>query len=227
MTARQIPLPLLRKPSFRESDFLCAPSNQAALTWLARTEIWPDRRLALWGGAARGKTHLLHIWVSQTGASFADGKALSGFPDVPSPSGVAIDDAERADETALLHLLNTARDLHRPVLLAGRLPPARWPVTLKDLASRLRAITAVELEAPDDNLLRQLLPRLLRERGLEAAGVLSSRLLSRSPRSAEALWAAVDSIDRAAWIAGTGKVRLRMIDDALKLFDAGDGSEAT
>jgi chromosomal replication initiation ATPase DnaA len=219
MAARQIPLPLPREPTFREADFLRAPANEAALTWLGRTEIWPDRRLVLWGDEARGKTHLLHIWAARHAASFVGGKALSDFPDVPLPAGMAVDDADHAEETALLHLLNTAHDLDRPVLLAARTPPARWSLTLRDLASRLRAVTAVEVEAPDVDLLRRLLPRLLHERGLEAGETLSDRLLLRLPRNPAVLREAVDCIDRAAWIAGTGKVRTRMIKEALAIFD--------
>ena len=68
MTARQLPLVILSEPAYDESSFLRAASNEAAWTWLSRTEVWPDRRLALWGGADRGKTHLLRIWASRTGA---------------------------------------------------------------------------------------------------------------------------------------------------------------
>jgi chromosomal replication initiation ATPase DnaA len=50
------------------------------------------------------------------------------------------------------------------VLLAARTPPAHWPVRLPDLASRLRATTAVEIAPPEDSLLRSLLARLLAER---------------------------------------------------------------
>ena len=97
---------------------------------------------------------------------------------------MAVDDADRADEPALLHLLNTARDLGRPVLLAA--PAAARPLVgrwLRDLESRLRAITAVEVEAPDEELLRQLLLRWLAERRLVADESLHNRLLLRLPRS--------------------------------------------
>ena len=74
------------------------------------------------------------------------------------------------DETALLHLLNAAGEAGLPILLAAPAPPSRWPVRLPDLASRLRAITAVEIGPPEDALLRTLLARLLAERQLASAG---------------------------------------------------------
>ena len=96
----------------------------------------------------------------------APAPALSGLPELPA-AGIAIDDADAvADEDALLHLLNAAGEAGLPVLLAARTPPARWAAHLPDLASRLRAMTAVEIGPPEDTLLRTLLARLLADRQL-------------------------------------------------------------
>lgn len=221
MTFRQLPLVIPASPVYDAAGFIAAESNAAARTWLERTEMWPDQRLALWGGPDRGKTHLLRIWAGRTGAGVLDGPGLSGFPEVVSLSGMAVDDADRAEQSALLHLLNTARDLGRSVLLAARLPPAHWPVSLRDLGSRLRAITAVEVEAPDDDLLRLLLLRWLAERQLVAHESLHGRLLLRLPRSPDVLRAAVDRLDREALASRRRTVTPAMVRDALAMV-AGD-----
>ena len=62
-----------RGPRLAANDFRAAPSNAEAWAWLARTADWPGRRLALWGEAGRGKTHLLHIWAERTGAALLSG----------------------------------------------------------------------------------------------------------------------------------------------------------
>jgi chromosomal replication initiation ATPase DnaA len=210
------------RPDYAAAGFIAAASNEAARTWLGRTEVWPDRRLALWGGAGRGKTHLLRMWAARTGADVVEGPSLSGFPEVTSPFGVAIDDADRADEAALLHLLNIARELDRPVLLAGQAPPARWAVRLRDLDSRLRAITAVEIEAPDDELLRQLLLRWLAERQLVADAALHDRLLLRLPRSPEVLLAAVARLNEDALTSRRRTVTPAMVRTALAEVAGGE-----
>jgi chromosomal replication initiation ATPase DnaA len=215
VTSRQLPLPIPARHAYDEASFLAGAPNEAARTWLGRTEVWPERRLALWGGEDCGKTHLLQIWACRTGADVIDGPALSGFPDVASPAGVAIDDADRADEAALLHLLNTARDLGCPVLLAARLPPARWTIGLHDLGSRLRAITTVEVGAPDDELLRRLLLQWLAERQLVADETLHDRLLLRLPRSPEVLRAAVARLDVEALTSRRRTVTPAMVREAL------------
>ena len=162
----QLPLPIFRGPCFAEVDFCDAPSNADACIWLRRTADWPNHRLALWGEAGRGKTHLLHIWAARTGAARWTGASLTDVPDLP-PAGIALDDADASrDETALFHLLNAAGEAGVPILLAARMAPSRWPVRLPDLASRLRAIAAVEIGPPEETLLRALLVRQLAERQL-------------------------------------------------------------
>jgi chromosomal replication initiation ATPase DnaA len=194
----QLPLPIFPGPRFAEADFRQAQSNADACAWLRRTDDWPNHRLALWGEAGRGKTHLLHIWAARTGAVLRTGPMLSGLPDLPT-TGVALDDADAVrDETALLHLLNATGEACLPILLAARAPPSRWAVQLPDLASRLRAITAVELGPPEDTLLCALLARLLADRQLRPPEALLEWLVRRLPRSPAALREAVARLDAAA-----------------------------
>lgn len=194
--ARQLMLPFPHQPGFAAADFMPAPSNEAALAWLDRTDDWPDRRLLIWGEAGRGKTHLLHLWAARTGATLCFGSALAGLPVLPTRGGVALDDADLAtDETALFHLLNAAREAALPVLLAARTPPARWDTRLPDLASRLRAVTAVEVGPPEETLLQALFARLLADRQLAVPAALQDWMLLRLPRTAAALREAVARLD--------------------------------
>jgi chromosomal replication initiation ATPase DnaA len=215
VTSRQLPLLIPHRSTYDAEGFIAAASNEAARTWLGRTEVWPDRRLALWGDAARGKTHLLRIWAARTGAEVVEGPVLSGFPEVTSAFGVAVDKADQADGPALLHLLNIARELNRPILLAGRLPPARWAGTPRDLDSRLRAITAVEVEAPDDALLRQLLLRWVADHQLVADAALHDRLLVRLPRDPAVVLAAVERLNEDALTSRRRTVTPAMVRAAL------------
>ena len=211
---RQLPLPFAHEPQFVAADFLAGASNAEALAWLAPGVDWPQRRLALWGPEGSGKTHLLHIWASRVGARQVAGSALPREPERPDQA-VAIDDADTAEERPLLHLLNAWAESGWPVLLAARTPPARWPAALPDLASRLRAITAVEIRPPDETLLRALLARLLAERQLAVAEPVQDWLLLRLPRTPAAMREAAARLDRAALVAG-GRVTRGVAADVLR-----------
>ena len=199
---RQLPLPFPHAPHYDSGHILPAPSNSEALQWLAPGADWPGLRLVLWGEAGAGKTHLLHLWRRRHGAALLDGAALRGLPAFAHPA-LAVDDADLAhDEHALLHLLNAANEAGQPVLLSARTPPARWKLRLPDLASRLRATTAVELRRPEDELLRALLARLLAERQLAVDPGVQDWLLARLPRTAAAMREAAGQLDRLALAAG-------------------------
>ncbi len=216
---RQLVLPFAPVAAhYRAEDFLDAPSNEAARRWLEAPADWPLRRLALSGAAGSGKTHLLHGWSERHGATLLGGSALRGLMRRSGP--LAIDDADLAPEPeTLLHLLNDAAAGGAPVLLAGRLPAARWPVRLADLRSRLRATVSVELEQPDDALLRALLARLLAERQLAVSQAVQDWLLARLPRNGAVLREAASRLDRAALAAGRA-VDYRLAGDIVRCLDA-------
>jgi chromosomal replication initiation ATPase DnaA len=216
----QLPLPFAEAPSYQPEDFLAAPCNQLARSWLEKPENWTNSRMVLWGEPGCGKSFLLHLWAQKSGAQIYQGANLKGLP--PSPSGpIAIDDADTAlEETALFHLLNAAAEAGHPVLLTARLPPARQDQKLKDLASRLRASLAVEITPPDDELLSALLFRLAAARQLRLPPALAAFLLQRLPRTPAALQEAIARLDRAALASGgrvTRQLAVQALDDLLTL----------
>jgi len=196
--ARQLRLPFPAEVSYIEADFIAAPSNAAALSWLARAEDWPSRRMVLFGPAGCGKTHLLHVWCARVGGVLWGPADMRGVPAAPPSAPVAVDDADLAEETALFHLINAAAAVSLPLLLAARAAPARWATRLPDLASRLRASLAVGIGGAEDELLAPLLARLLAARQLDVPPALQAWLLARLPREAAAVSEAVARLDHAA-----------------------------
>ncbi len=197
--ARQLVLELAPEPTYSAADFIATPGNHEARAWLTRTEAWPHGRLALWGEAGEGKTHLLRLWAGEHGAVRLAGPRLRALPAPPLPARIALDDADLCpDEAVLLHLLNLAAEQQTLVLLAGRAPPARWPVRLPDLASRLRATLAVRVGPTDETSLAALLARLVAARQLVVAQPVQAWLLARLPRHPAALREVVARLDHAA-----------------------------
>jgi chromosomal replication initiation ATPase DnaA len=230
----QLLLPFPHAPGYDALDFLPAASNQDALAWLETD--WPDRRLALWGPAGCGKSHLLHIWAQRTGARILTGQTLTDqtlvdLAGMPPDGALALDDADTAHpETRLLHLLNTARDRGLHILLTGRTAPSRWPIRLPDLSSRLRAITAVEIRPPSDDLLTALLVHLLSDRQLTVAQPVQDWLLTRLPRSPSVLRQAVARLDDASLTMGkpiTRALAVRILaDNGFAIADSDEPSIA-
>ena len=206
MAERQLPLAFPHTPRFTEASFLPGSGNQLALDFLANTPTWPRGQLALWGARGSGKTHLLHIWARNHGAEVMDGTRL-GRPIWPE-SALAVDDIDQIQsEPALLHLINAAAEAGQKLLLASTTAPGRLPVRLPDLASRLRAMPAVEIGDPDDAFLAALFERQLSERQLRVGLAVRTWILTQIPRTPAAIEDVVARLDRIALAAGSAVTR--------------------
>lgn len=195
---RQLALALSVPVSRHRADLIEDSSNAEALAWLDRPGDWPLGRFAIHGPAGVGKSHMLTAMAEAQGWAMLDATALRGMPELPG-KGVVLDDADcAAVEAALFHLINLCAERGAHLLMAGRSAPARWPVALPDLASRLRATAAAGIGPPSDALLGALLAKLFADRQLRVAPDLQSWLLTRLPREAAALAEAVARLDRAA-----------------------------
>jgi chromosomal replication initiation ATPase DnaA len=198
---RQLVLSFEPGANFARDDFLEGPSNAMALRLVECWPDWPARVVAIVGPEGSGKSHLADIWANRTGARRLSARALdqTAVPGALATGALALENvAEPLDEVALFHLLNLAKEDEATVLLTAREPPAQWAIRLPDLVSRLRALTVVELAAPDDALLRAVLVKLFVDRQLAVDESLISYLVARIERSFAAARAAVAALDREA-----------------------------
>ena len=195
---RQLALALDHAESYAREDFLSGPCNEAALTLIDSWPDWPASAVALVGPEGSGKSHLAAIWAAAAGARVISGRALTQNDLLPSlaTGALVVEEAEAADERALFHLINLAREEEAFLLFTARAAPPVWPVAIADLASRLRALPIVTLQAPDDAILRAVIIKLAVDRQLvldeSTVGYLSTHI-ERSFAAARAALIALDN----------------------------------
>ena len=170
----QIVLPL-ELGSDAPARIVIGTGNRAVAEALADPAHWPYRTAILAGPPRAGKT-LLARWFEAGGA------------------GEAIDDADRADETALFHRWNRAQEDGRALLLT--VSSAGWTIALPDLASRMGAALALEIGAPDDTEMAELMLAHAERRGLALGEGAPAYLVPRIERSHAAIERVVAEIDR-------------------------------
>jgi chromosomal replication initiation ATPase DnaA len=193
--AQQLPLDLAFRPAFGTADFVVADGNSDAVAWIDRWPDWPAHALAIHGPKGSGKSHLAHVWQGKCGATILTAPSADG---VPPPACVILDEPAGWPETALLHLYNALREAGGYLLIVSETPPARWPIALPDLSSRLASIPAVALAAPDDALLIAVMAKQFADRGLEVNDDVLRYVVSRIERSFAAAAEMVARIDRVA-----------------------------
>ena len=199
---RQLALALGHAESFAREDFLGGPSNAAALALIESWPDWPGQTVALVGPEGSGKSHLAAIWAAEAGARFLAARSLAEahLPAALATGALVVEDiaAGAFEERALFHLINLAREEQAYLLLTGRNSPAGWSTGLRDLGSRLKALPAVAMAAPDDVLLRAVLVKLFADRQLDVDESLVGFVVNRIERSFAAARAVVALLDREA-----------------------------
>ncbi len=206
-----------------EEDFFVTDANRAAFEMVSAPEGWPSGKLALIGPAGAGKTHLARLFAERSGAQIVEAPELTGAEPLPDASALLVDDADRLPQEAeewLFHAHNAlaARPDGRLLLTAAG-PPARWPLALPDLASRMQATALTHIDDPDDRLLEAVLMKQFEDRQLAPGPDVLRFLLRRMDRSFAAAGRIVAALDAASLTEGrtiavplAGKV-LDMLDD--------------
>lgn len=198
---RQMPLDLGHRPALGREDFLVAPSNREAVAFLDLWPEWPARALVLHGPEACGKTHLAQVWRARSGAMEISRDDLSS--DAPSLLGgarhVVVESAGAGiNERGLLHLYNYATGEGGTLLLTAETPPRGWEVSLPDLRSRLLALPAVAVGAPDEALIEAVMVKQFADRQVRVAPDVVAFLVPRLERSLATVRTVVAALDAAA-----------------------------
>jgi chromosomal replication initiation ATPase DnaA len=204
----QLVLPLETRSAQGRADFIVAPGNQQAVTFLDSWPGWSAPAVALYGPPASGKSHLASVWAARAQAAVIEARDLQAG--VPDGALVVENIAPGAAEPALFALLERGA----PLLLKAQTAPAEWQVALPDLKSRANALLAFALWAPDDALLMGLAVKLFADRQIEVPENVILHMIRALERSPAAIRDFVARADDAA-LAAKRPITLSLIKDLL------------
>jgi len=209
----QLVLPLETRSALGRGDFIVAPANERAVAFLDSYPGWTAPAAALYGPPASGKSHLAAVWAQKAGARILDAADLKG--DIPSGPLVVENVDAGIPEAPLFALLERGA----PLLLTAQLPPSEWPqafhLSLPDLISRVRALLAFPLWAPDDALLMGLAVKLFADRQLAVPENVVAHMIRSLERSPGAIRDFVARADAAA-LAAKRPVNTSLINELLE-----------
>jgi len=224
---RQLALPLPHDAAMGPDDFLIAESNREAAAFITAWPDWPAHGMIVTGSSGSGKTHLLHLWLAQSGATLLSVEGLT------SPTATflddtdvcfAIDDVDTAAgnseaEEALFHLYNHLRAAKGSLLLTMKGGAGQAGFILPDLRSRLLTLPAVALGAPDDELLAALIVKQFRDRQIALDAGVVSYLTTRGARDTASLRNLIDRLDKASLAEGR-KISVALTRKIMEMPDA-------
>ncbi len=190
------------RPAFGARDFLVASSNRDAVSWIDCWPNWSASCLIVYGPSGCGKTHLSEVFRDRSNARLISHLELAdNFIRDPEQSFGAwiLEDADTYlslhSSTPLFHLFNQVQEGGGSLLISARLAPARWPIHLNDLRSRINASLAVSISPPDDELLAAVLFKHFSDRQLRVSANVVVYAVKRIERSFRAITKLVESLD--------------------------------
>ena len=208
----QLILPLETRSASGRADFIVVPANERAVVYLDSYPDWPAPAVVLHGPPACGKSHLAAVWAQKAGARIIEAADLER--DIPAGPLVVENIAPGVAEAPLFALLERGT----PLVLTAQLPPAGWPqafhLALPDLVSRVRALLAFALWAPDDALLMGLAVKLFADRQLAVPENVVAHMIRSLERSPEAIRDFVVRADAAA-LAAKRPINTSLINELL------------
>ncbi|MCH9766026.1 MAG: hypothetical protein K0U34_08560 [Alphaproteobacteria bacterium] len=195
----QLVLNLPHRQALGAEDFFVSTSNASAVDLIDTWPDWPHSAAVVVGPQGCGKSHLAHVWQLRSGAHVLSSADLNeaNIPQPGARQAVVVEDVDTnlADERALFHILNLARETQFSVLITARRAPGELEISLPDLRSRIRALPVVEISMPDQPLLKAVLIKLFGDRQLPIEPHVVNYLATRMERSMEAASRVVQAVD--------------------------------
>ena len=173
----QLPLALSYRKAFGRGDFIVAPCNQEAVSWIDKWPNWPVPCVLIYGEKGSGKTHLASIFSEYK----LDAAELTDDFMPYFQKKIVVENLENlASEEALFHLFIFVRDLGGYLLLtAKRVPEFR----LTDLRTRIQAVPKAAIGLPDEEFIRNMLAQIFAERQIVVEDPVLTFAVTHMPRS--------------------------------------------
>lgn len=228
---RQLALEFPHRPSLGREDFMVAGCNHEAVGTIDLWPMWPYFAICIYGPEGCGKTHLANVFAQMVALKtnhpyripFIKAGQLSRnmvHSLFETSQQIVIEDLQNLqNQEALFHIYNTYRDLGGNILFTADKAPARLNFSLPDLRSRMNIVPALEIKAPDDDLLLALLVKLFMDRQITPSQELLGYLLNNMQRSFSYARKLVEEIDNIS-LARKRAVSVNIAKEAIEILNA-------
>lgn len=175
---------------FDIEDFFENETNEDAVNWLMCWPDWPGQKLNIYGNYSCGKTHLASLWLKHTGGykiSDINGNARDlvdrhrDFLIDPFEDLIKIEHADRW----LFDFINVCTEKSASLLIISRTTDFAEYTDLRDLLSRLNAISHVRILPPTDNLLRKIAQKISADLGIHLKDSVIEYIVNHTCRNVE------------------------------------------
>ncbi|MFY9589941.1 HdaA/DnaA family protein [Rickettsia endosymbiont of Halotydeus destructor] len=213
---QQLIFPFSHNTKYHPDEFIVSQSNRLAYDKLKNRQTdWgvnPYKfTLLIKGPPSSGKTYLTKIWQNLTNAFiiqdiFFDEEILAKY------DSFIIEDIENWQEVILLHLFNLINERQKYLLLT--ISNINKNFILPDLSSRIKSVLTIEIEPPDDELMKILIFKHFSTSSITVAENVADFLLVNLPRQHKEIMERLEQINNFALISKR-KVTIPLVKEVL------------
>lgn len=194
----QIPLHISLVEQYLTEDFIVSSYNQDVYKLLDPTSwgLMPYPSFVLiYGRHSSGKTHFCHIWQRVFNAKF-----IKGYEDIIHNIDLyhIVDDMQLMEPEEMFHIFNSIQEKQQICLLTTDVYP--FKSGLRDLDSRINSVRVVQLNMPDDEMVRVFLMRQFKIRSMQVSSEVIDYISARVPYDLEQILKIMQHIDNEALI---------------------------
>ncbi|WP_253307748.1 MULTISPECIES: HdaA/DnaA family protein [unclassified Rickettsia] len=214
---QQLIFPLSYNTQYHPDEFIVSNSNKLAhnalKNWQTNWGVNPYKfTLLIKGAPASGKTYLAKIWQNLANSFiikdiFFDEEILAKY------NSFIIEDIENWQEVILLHLFNLINERQKYLLLTGKI---NKNFILPDLSSRVKSVLTIEIEPPDDELMRILIFKHFATSSITIPESVVDFLLVNLPRQHKEIIEILEQINHFA-LTSKRKVTIPLVKEVLNL----------
>lgn len=232
---KQLTIEFDHRPCLGREDFMVSKCNIDAVKMLDNWPNWPFFSICIYGPEGSGKTHLANVFSNSVSiktsypykiptirAKDITNEVMSLF--VQHNCLIIEDLHELQNYESMFHIYNHYRDHGGYILFTSKTAPARLNIPLKDLASRLNIVPAVELKEPDDELLNALIVKLFSDRQVNVSPEIIAYMTKNMQRSFAFLRKFVIEIDNIS-LSQKRAISIPIVKEALENLENQDQYE--
>ena len=193
-------LPLKLLPSYGRHDFIVGQSNLEAVKWIDNFSKSKVNGLVIIGPSASGKSHLISTLKNKY-KIFEAGEINEENINILELKDLIIENIEKIENHYFfLHVINVVREKNFKVLLTSRLPINKLNIRLEDLKSRLIAYSHSKILLPTDDVLRGIIIKISKDKGLLLSDIVINYIISHVERSYSIINSFIDELDQLSLI---------------------------
>ena len=182
-------------PKFNQENYYVSDANREAYEYVINENEFVKYSI-IHGPVKSGKTHLGLIWQKKNNAIIYSENNFQKV--IKDKKNVFIDNFfEKINEEYLFYIINHCYNNNLKILLCTDKFISDYKFQLKDLLSRLKSFNFIEIKQPDDELIVNLIIKLLFDKQIIIQNSeIFSYILKRINRTYQDIYLFVENIDK-------------------------------